>query len=73
MSRAQVDDGNPTSGPKTFNPHARAWGNTSHTRTHFARSWAEEVVSWGPQTANMYKVRRWALRARARFHAESVT
>ena len=51
-----VDDGNPTTGPKVYNPHGRGWANTSRTRTHYARSWSEHVVNWGPGIANMYKL-----------------
>jgi hypothetical protein len=51
-----VDDGNPTSGPKVVNPRLRGVPNNTFTQTHIARVWAEEVVSWGPATANMYKL-----------------
>lgn len=51
-----VDDGNPTSGPRVFNPRSRGVPINNFTRTHIARKWAEEVVSWGPAVANMYKV-----------------
>ena len=30
-----VDDGNPTTGPKVFNPNGRGWANNSETRSHF--------------------------------------
>ena len=30
--------------------------NNTFTATHIARSWSEEVVSWGPAIANMYKL-----------------
>lgn len=52
-----VDDGNPTSGPRVFNPFSRGYApNSSFLSTHIARTWAEEVVSWGPNIANMYKL-----------------
>eukprot|EP01079_Euglenida_sp_SAG-EU17-18_P007075 gene7075-168_t len=51
-----VDDGNPTSGPKVVNPHGRGVPNNTFTQTHIARTWSEEVISWGPAVANMYKL-----------------
>eukprot|EP00656_Telonema_subtile_P056352 TRINITY_DN8981_c0_g1_i1.p1 TRINITY_DN8981_c0_g1~~TRINITY_DN8981_c0_g1_i1.p1 ORF type:complete len:454 (-),score=82.97 TRINITY_DN8981_c0_g1_i1:294-1655(-) len=51
-----VDAGNPTSGPKVFNPHHRAVQNTSYTRSHTADRWTQEVLEWGPDMANMWKL-----------------
>ena len=51
-----VDDGNPTSGPIVYNPFGRGVSNNSFTQSHIARQWNEEVVSWGPNMANMWKL-----------------
>jgi len=51
-----IDDGNPTSGPKVYNPYRRGWPDNSFTRTHVATSWSEHVDSWGPDIANMWKL-----------------
>ena len=51
-----IDDGNPTSGPRVYNPYSRGYANSTFFSTHIARTWAEEVVSWGPNLANMYKL-----------------
>jgi len=51
-----IDDGNPTSGPKVYNPFRRAWPDTPFTRSHVATSWSEYVDSWGPDIANMWKI-----------------
>lgn len=51
-----MDDGNPTTGPKVYNPHSRGFPVNNFTRTHIARTWREDVISWGPETANMYKL-----------------
>jgi len=51
-----IDDGNPTSGPKVFNPFRRGWQNNSFTQTHVATKWSEYVASWGPDMANMWKL-----------------
>lgn len=51
-----VDDGNPTTGPRVYNPAARGWPQNAQTATHFARAWAENVVAWGGEIANMYKL-----------------
>ena len=51
-----VDDGNPISGAKVVNPHARGWPVTPATSTHYARSFSELSVSWCPDYANMCKL-----------------
>jgi len=51
-----VDAGNPTSGPKVYNPNRRAVVDTSYTRSHTAEKWSQEVLSWGPDMANMWKL-----------------
>lgn len=51
-----IDDGNPTSGPKVFNPFQRGWPNDEFTKTHIATKWSEFVGSWGPDMANMWKI-----------------
>eukprot|EP01116_Phalansterium_solitarium_P005205 TRINITY_DN1661_c0_g1_i4.p1 TRINITY_DN1661_c0_g1~~TRINITY_DN1661_c0_g1_i4.p1 ORF type:complete len:450 (-),score=144.81 TRINITY_DN1661_c0_g1_i4:76-1425(-) len=51
-----IDDGNPTSGPKVYNPYRRSWPDNEFTRTHIATSWSEFVCSWGPDMANMWKI-----------------
>jgi alpha-galactosidase len=51
-----IDDGNPTSGPKVFNPFRRGWPNNSFTQTHVATKWSEFVDDWGPGIANMWKL-----------------
>jgi alpha-galactosidase len=51
-----IDDGNPTSGPRVYNQFSRGYTNSTFYTTHIARQWTEEVVSWGPQIANMYKL-----------------
>lgn len=54
-----VDDGNPTSGPRIYNPFSRSIPNNTFTNTHIARTFAESVVSWGPGIAHMYKLCAW--------------
>ena len=40
-----------------YNPRGLGWSTTDpEVTTHYARSWGEEAVSWGPQIANMYKI-----------------
>jgi len=51
-----VDDGNPSSGPRVVNPFQRGIPSNPFTQTHIARTWTELVISWGPETANMYKL-----------------
>jgi len=51
-----IDDGNPTSGPKVFNPFRRGWPDNEFTRSHVATSWKEFVGNWGPDMANMWKI-----------------
>ena len=51
-----VDAGNPTSGPKVYNPMHRAVPDDSFTRSHTAYKWSQEVMAWGPSVANMWKL-----------------
>lgn len=51
-----VDDGNPTAGPRVYSPLARGWPVDAVTETHFARTWPQWVVNWGPSVANAFKI-----------------
>ena len=51
-----VDMGNPTAGPKVYNPLMRGWPNSSLAQTHFARTWPQFAPSWYPGVANAVKV-----------------
>eukprot|EP01012_Entosiphon_sulcatum_P016032 TRINITY_DN20996_c0_g1_i1.p2 TRINITY_DN20996_c0_g1~~TRINITY_DN20996_c0_g1_i1.p2 ORF type:complete len:260 (-),score=61.39 TRINITY_DN20996_c0_g1_i1:42-821(-) len=49
-----IDDGNPTSGPRVYNPHLRHVAPI--TVHHQALQWNEFVDHWGPSTANLWKL-----------------
>jgi hypothetical protein len=48
--------GNPTSGPKVYNPKHRGMPDNLFTQTHVANNYSELVWSWGPDVANLWKV-----------------
>ena len=51
-----VDMGNPTAGPKVYNPLQRGWPNSSMAQTHFARTWPLFAANWYPSVANAVKI-----------------
>lgn len=51
-----VDNGNPTSGPRAYNPFRRGWPQNNFTKTHVATTFTQLAASWGPDTCNMWKL-----------------
>jgi len=39
-----------------YNPFSRSVRDNAFARTHTAHNWSEEVVHWGPNMANMWKL-----------------
>lgn len=51
-----IDAGNPTAGPRVYNPQHRGMPNNLFTQTHVANALSEAVWSWGPNVAHSWKI-----------------